>query len=177
MIHKIEHSDLINMVRIIDVRHEFLKEWENDENMIRMFIDLNIGNFLPGDEDTFGSYLTNLMNFKGLTPTVLAERTGISYNTIYKYLSDYGHVDDIEYLLSTDSTTMTQGGIQNPRLAQALDELRIKNESWYEAVMDYYIRCENASYGVLARKYNVSKVEVFRRVTLGVEFLIEKMAK
>ena len=89
----------------------------------------------------------------------------------------YGHVDDIEYLLSTDSTTMTQGGIQNPRLAQALDELRIKNESWYEAVMDYYIRCENASYGVLARKYNVSKVEVFRRVTLGVEFLIEKMAK
>lgn len=88
MIHKIEHSDLINMVRIIDVRHEFLKEWENDENMIRMFIDLNIGNFLPGDEDTFGSYLTNLMNFKGLTPTVLAERTGISYNTIYKYLSD-----------------------------------------------------------------------------------------
>ena len=53
MIHKIEHSDLINMVRIIDVRHEFLKEWENDENMIRMFIDLNIGNFLPGDEDTF----------------------------------------------------------------------------------------------------------------------------
>lgn len=90
MIHKIEHSDLINMVRIIDVRHEFLKEWENDENMIRMFIDLNIGNFLPGDEDTFGSYLTNLMNFKGLTPTVLAERTGISYNTIYKYLSDYG---------------------------------------------------------------------------------------
>ena len=73
MIHKIEHSDLINMVRIIDVRHEFLKEWENDENMIRMFIDLNIGNFLPGDEDTFGSYLTNLMNFKGLTPTVLAE--------------------------------------------------------------------------------------------------------
>jgi len=72
---------------------------------------------------------------------------------------------------------MTQGGIQNPRLAQALDELRIKNESWYEAVMDYYIRCENASYGVLARKYNVSKVEVFRRVTLGVEFLIEKMAK
>ena len=89
----------------------------------------------------------------------------------------YGHVDGIEYLLSTDSTTMTQGGIQNPRLAQALDELRIKNESWYEAVMDYYIRCENASYGVLARKYNVSKVEVFRRVTLGVEFLIEKMAK
>ena len=89
----------------------------------------------------------------------------------------YGHVDDIEYLLSTDSTTMTQGGIQNPRLAQALDELRIKNESWYEAVMDYYIRCENASYGVLARKYNVSKVEVFRRVTLGVEFLIKKMAK
>ena len=89
----------------------------------------------------------------------------------------YGHVDDIEYLLSTDSTTMTQGGIQNPRLAQALDELRIKNESWYEAVMDYYIRCENASYGVLARKYNVSKVEVFRRVTLGVEFLIENMAK
>ena len=89
----------------------------------------------------------------------------------------YGHVDDIEYLLSTDSTTMTQGGIQNPRLAQALDELRIKNESWYEAVMDYYIRCENASYCVLARKYNVSKVEVFRRVTLGVEFLIEKMAK
>lgn len=89
----------------------------------------------------------------------------------------YGHVDDIEYLLSTDSTTMTQGGIQNPRLAQALDELRIKNESWYEAVMDYYIRCENASYGVLARKYNVSKVEVFHRVTLGVEFLIEKMAK
>ena len=89
----------------------------------------------------------------------------------------YGHVDDIEYLLSTDSTTMTQGGIQNPRLAQALDELRIKNESCYEAVMDYYIRCENASYGVLARKYNVSKVEVFRRVTLGVEFLIEKMAK
>lgn len=89
----------------------------------------------------------------------------------------YGQVDDIEYLLSTDSTTMTQGGIQNPRLAQALDELRIKNESWYEAVMDYYIRCENASYGVLARKYNVSKVEVFRRVTLGVEFLIEKMAK
>ena len=89
----------------------------------------------------------------------------------------YGHVDDIEYLLSTDSTTMTQGGIQNPRLAQALDELRIKNESWYEAVMDYYIRCENASYGVLARKYNFSKVEVFRRVTLGVEFLIEKMAK
>ena len=57
MIHKIEHSDLINMVRIIDVRHEFLKEWENDENMIRMFIDLNIGNFLPGDEDTFGSVL------------------------------------------------------------------------------------------------------------------------
>ena len=89
----------------------------------------------------------------------------------------YGHVDDIEYLLSTDSTTMSQGGIQNPRLAQALDELRIKNENWYEAVMDYYIRCENASYGVLARKYNVSKVEVFRRVTLGVEFLIEKMAK
>lgn len=89
----------------------------------------------------------------------------------------YGHVDDIEYLLSTDSTTMSQGGIQNPRLAQALDELRIKNESWYEAVMDYYIRCENASYGVLARKNNVSKVEVFRRVTLGVEFLIEKMAK
>lgn len=89
----------------------------------------------------------------------------------------YGHVDDIEYLLSTDSTTMSQGGIQNPRLAQALDELRIKNESWYEAVMDYYIRCENASYGVLARNYNVSKVEVFRRVTLGVEFLIEKMAK
>lgn len=71
MIHKIEHSDLINMVRIIDVRHEFLKEWENDENMIRMFIDLNIGNFLPGDEDTFGSYLTNLMNFKGLTPSLM----------------------------------------------------------------------------------------------------------
>lgn len=90
MIHKIEHSDLIDMVRIIDVRHEFHKEWENDENMIRMFIDLNIGNFLPGDEDTFGSYLTNLMHFKGLTQTVLAERTGISYNTIFKYLSDYG---------------------------------------------------------------------------------------
>lgn len=89
----------------------------------------------------------------------------------------YGHVDDIEYLLSTDNTTMTQNGIQNPRLAQAMDELRIRNENWYEAVMDYYIRCENASYGLLARKYNVSKVEVFRRVTLGVEFLIEKMAK
>ena len=89
----------------------------------------------------------------------------------------YGHVDDIEYLLSTDNTIMTQNGIQNPRLAQALDELRIRNENWYEAVMDYYIRCENASYGLLAKKYNVSKVEVFRRVTLGVEFLIEKMAK
>ena len=83
VIHKIEHSDLINMVRIIDVRHEFLKEWENDENMIRMFIDLNIGNFLPGDEDTFGSYLTNLMNFKGLTPTVLAERTGFQAVGVY----------------------------------------------------------------------------------------------
>ena len=35
----------------------------------------------------------------------------------------------------------------------------------------------DAVYGLLARKYNVSKVEVFRRVTLGVEFLIEKMAK
>lgn len=52
MSHKIEHSDLIEMVRIIDVRHEFLKEWENDENMIRMFIDLNIGNFLPCDEES-----------------------------------------------------------------------------------------------------------------------------
>lgn len=89
----------------------------------------------------------------------------------------YGHIDDIEYLLSTDNTMMSHGMIQNPALAQAMDELRIRNENWYEAVMDYYIRCENASYGLLARKYNVSKVEVFRRVTLGVEFLIEKMAK
>ena len=51
--------------------------------MIRIFIDLNIGNFLPGDEDTFGSYLTNLMNFKGLTQTVLAERTGFQAVGVY----------------------------------------------------------------------------------------------
>jgi len=86
----LEHNDLLEKVKIIDVRHEFQKEWENDTEMLKTFIDLNIGNFLPGDEDTFGSYLTNLMHFKGLTKTILAERTGISYNTIFKYLSDYG---------------------------------------------------------------------------------------
>lgn len=89
----------------------------------------------------------------------------------------YGHIDDIEYLLSTDNTVMAQNMIQNPQLAQALEELRIRNESWYEAVMDYYMRYEKVSYSMLAKKYGVSKVEVFRRVTHGVEFLIEKMAR
>ena len=89
----------------------------------------------------------------------------------------YGHIDDIEYLLSTDNTMLSHGMIQNPALAQALEELRVRNESWYEAVMDYYLRYENASYGKLAQKYGVSKIEVFRRVTHGVEFLIEIMAR
>lgn len=89
----------------------------------------------------------------------------------------YGHIDDIEYLLSTDNTMMSHGMIENPALAQALEELKLRNESWYEAVMDYYLRYENASYGKLAQKYGVSKIEVFRRVTHGVEFLIEIMAR
>ena len=72
----LEHNDLLEKVKVIDVRHEFQKEWENDTEMLKTFIDLNIGNFLPSNEDTFGSYLTNLMHFKGLTKTVLAERTG-----------------------------------------------------------------------------------------------------
>lgn len=85
-----EHKVLLDKIAAIDIRHEFKDEWKDNIEMIKMFIDMNIGNFLPGDEDTFGSYLTNLMHFKGLTQTVLAERTGISYNTIFKYLSDYG---------------------------------------------------------------------------------------
>ena len=89
----------------------------------------------------------------------------------------YGNIDDIEYLLSTDNTAMVRGMVKNPKLEQALNELRVKNESWYEAVMDYYLRYDNASYGTLAKMYGVSKVEVFRRVTNGVEFLIEIMVK
>ena len=89
----------------------------------------------------------------------------------------YGHIDDIEYLLSTDNTMMSHGMLKNPVLAQALEELKERNESWYEAVMDYYLQYENTSYGKLAQKYGVSKIEVFRRVTNGIEFLIEKMAR
>lgn len=90
MNYTLEHKDLLEKVKIIDIRHEFKEKWENDIDMIRTFIDINIGNFLPSDTDTFGSYLTNLMRFKNLTQTILAERTGINYNTICKYLTDYG---------------------------------------------------------------------------------------
>lgn len=89
----------------------------------------------------------------------------------------YGYLEDIEYLLSADITAMDQEMIQNPQLEQALNELKKKNESWYEAIMDYYFRYDNTSYGMLAKMYGVSKVEVYRRVTNGIEYLIEIMVK
>lgn len=88
----------------------------------------------------------------------------------------YGHLDDIEDLFSADNTALSQSMIQNPQLARALDELRIRNECWYEAVMDYYLRYEETTYDMIAAKYGVSKVEAYRRVTHGVAFLIEIMA-
>ena len=37
-----EQMDLLEKVKRIDIRHEFKKEWENDTEMINMFIELNI---------------------------------------------------------------------------------------------------------------------------------------
>ena len=85
-----EHEELLTKLEIVDIRHEFKDEWTDDIDTIKLFIDLNIGNSLPSNTDTFGSYLTNLMHFKGLTQTILAQRTGIGYTTICKYLTDYG---------------------------------------------------------------------------------------
>lgn len=131
----LEHNDLLEKVKVIDVRHEFQKEWENDTDMLKTFIDLNIGNFLPSDKDTFGSYLTNLMHFKGLTQTILAERTGISYNTIFKYLSDYGRTK--QYTLAL----MIAFGLEPSQIDAvfSLAELRIDRRCTENNIINRYM--------------------------------------
>ena len=130
-----EQMDLLEKVKRIDIRHEFKEEWKNDSEMIGLFIDLNIGNFLPGDDDTFGSYLTNLMNFKGLTQTVLAERTGISYNTVFKYLSDYGRTKSYTLAL------MIAFGLEPSQIDAvfSLAELRIDRRGTENNIINHYL--------------------------------------
>lgn len=130
-----EQMDLLEKVRLIDIRHEFKKEWENDTEMINMFIELNIGNFLPVDDDTFGSYLTNLMNFKGLTKSVLVERTGINYNTVFKYLSDYGRKKPYTLAL------MIAFGLEPSQIDAvfSLAELRIDRRGMENNIINHYL--------------------------------------
>lgn len=130
-----DQMDLLEKIRIIDIRHEFKKEWENDTEMIAMFIDLNIGNFLPSNDDTFGSYLTSLMYFKGLTQTILSERTGINYNTIYKYLSDYGRTKPYTLAL------MIAFGLEPSQIDAvfSLAELRIDRRNTEHNIINHYL--------------------------------------
>lgn len=130
-----ECKELLEIVRIIDIRHEIREEWENDSEMLRMFIDINIGNFLPDDTDTFGSYLTKLMYFKGLTQTILSERTGISYNTIYKYLTDQGRSKPYTLAL------MIAFGLEPSQLDAvfSLAELRIDRRSTENNIINRYL--------------------------------------
>lgn len=142
-----DQMDLLKKIRIIDIRHEFKKEWENDAEMIAMFIDLNIGNFLPDNDDTFGSYLTGLMHFKGLTQTILSERTGINYNTIYKYLSDYGRTKPYTLAL------MIAFGLEAAQIDAvfSLAELRIDRRGLENNIINHYLLLGKSDVNAVAK--------------------------
>lgn len=87
----------------------------------------------------------------------------------------FGDLTDVEYLCPTEEFDCNQPVIKNEALAAALEMLRIANESWYRAIMDYYILDEGISFSDLASRYGVSKTEVYRRVICGRRFLRKHM--
>ena len=87
----------------------------------------------------------------------------------------YGDSKDVEYLFPIEEEGYTMTGIKNEALYTALELLKCTNESWYKAVMDYYFSDDTKSFSKLANKYGVSKPEAYRRVCLGLQFLIENM--
>ncbi len=56
-------------------------------------------------------------------------------------------------------------------LHKALEMLRTADEINYNALIDYYFACEEVSYIILAKKYNVSKQTVYNRVQRAIIFL------
>lgn len=62
-------------------------------------------------------------------------------------------------------------------LYKALEMLRTADETNYNALIDYYFACEEVSYSILAKKYNVSKQTVYNRVQRAIIFLRGAMIK
>lgn len=89
----------------------------------------------------------------------------------------YGALSDIEYMLPSESPVLNKVGIRSEALVDALDALRVENECWYNAVMDFYFLNGTISYNDLAELYGVSKPEARRRVILGLNYLKKIMEK
>lgn len=119
---------------------------------------------------------------EGMTDNMIAEYRKLVRHEIYVEQKEqrlrafsYGNLSDVEYLCPTAESFFQQAPIRNEALSDALELLRIANESWYNAVMDYYILYDGISFSELASKYGVSKAEAYRRVMRGLRFLKDKM--
>ena len=135
MENRTDYEELLSVLEAIDIHHEFHDEWKNDIQKLRVFIQIHIGNFLPDDTDTFGTYLTRLRTFKGFTNKELSERTGLTESTISKYLHDSGRTK--EYTLAL----MIAFELQPPQLDAvfSLAELRIDRKTNYNDIINYYL--------------------------------------
>ena len=135
-----EYEKLISVLDAIDIHHEFKDEWRNDEVKLRIFIKIHIGNFLPSETDTFGTYLSRLRDFKGMSNVELAKRTGLTEQTISKYLHDAGRTKESTLAL------MIAFELKPPQIDAvfSLAELRIDRKTNYNDIINYYLENSNS---------------------------------
>lgn len=131
-----EYERLEYILSAIDTHKEFNEEWKEDIEKIRMFIKLHMGNFLPNDSDTFGTYLTRLRDFKGLTNKILSERTGMTESAISKYLHDKGRTKAYTLALMIAFQLETE----QVDAVFSLAELRIDRKTNYNDIVNYYLK-------------------------------------
>ena len=134
-----EYDDMLSVLEAIDIHHEFEEEWKNGITKVKTFIKIHNGNFLPSDTDTFGTYLTRLRDFKGLSNVTLSDRTGLSQSVISKYLHDSERTK--AYTLAL----MIAFQLEPEQLDAvfSLAELRIDRKSNYNDIVNYYLRNNN----------------------------------
>lgn len=87
----------------------------------------------------------------------------------------FGYEEEIEFLLpditAAKDTQREEDAELYKKLAEAMEELKEKNKSWYEAVVAYFYSDEKMSYNTLSERLGICKQTAYLRVKNGIDFL------